>query len=266
MNILDDILASKRKELDLHRRQIPLSELERKAGEAGPCRSLKAALLDPSATGIIAEFKRKSPSRGWIHQEAGAGTIARSYAAHGASAMSVLTDLPYFGGSPKDLAEARSSCGIPVLRKDFIIDPYQIYESRVMGADAILLIASCLDAVTVRTLALLSRSLGMETLLEVHRAGELEKLDEAVTLVGVNNRDLTSFRVDIRLSLELSGQIPRSRVKVTESGISDPAAAWSLIQAGYQGLLIGETFMRDPDPGACLGSFVQELEQQKLKV
>jgi len=266
MNILDDIIASKRKELVRSRQQIPLSELEWRAREAGPPRSLKDALLDSPRSGIIAEFKRKSPSRGWIHQGALAGKVAKSYADHGASAVSVLTDFPYFGGSPDDLAEAKSACSLPVLRKDFIIDPYQVYESRVMGADALLLIAACLDAETVRTLALLSRSLGMETLLEVHGADELEKLDGAVTLIGVNNRDLTSFRVDIRLSLELSRLIPQDRVKVAESGISDPEAAWSLRQAGYQGLLIGEVFMRDPDPGACLGSFIRELEKKKQEV
>jgi len=264
MNILEEIVGVKRLEITAAKQLVPETELERRVLACGKVRSLKASLLDPLRTGIIAEFKRRSPSKGILNDSADLGMVARQYAAHGASAVSVLTDKTFFGGSNEDIQKARDACEIPILRKEFILEEYQVLQSRTLGADAILLIAACLRPSEVLRLAILARALGMETLLEVHSANELDRICPEIDLVGVNNRDLGSFRVDIGCSLSLISKIPADKGKVTESGISDPATLQSLRQAGYQGFLIGERFMKERDPGLAFARFTALLKETTI--
>lgn len=256
MNILAEILANKKRELALRRERYPQapSPVSRRYI------SLKAALISPGASGIIAEFKRRSPSRGWLFPEGNAGSTARAYEAGGACGMSVLTDEVYFGGSLEDLRQARQSCGLPLLRKDFIIDEYQVFEAQAMGADIILLIAECLDRDRIRDLAVLAHALGLEVLLELHGASQLDKICPEVDLVGINNRNLETFEVDIRNSLELAPRIPREFIRVAESGISTQQSILELRNQGFDGFLLGEHFMKQRDPGMALGLFVAGLK------
>jgi indole-3-glycerol phosphate synthase len=213
--------------------------------------------LNPEKTGIIAEFKRKSPSRGVINADVSIEEVTTGYFRSGASALSILTDNAFFGGSESDLTRARELNSIPILRKDFILDEYQIIEARAMGADAILLIAAVLSAAEVLQLARFARSLEMQVLLEIHGRTELDRLCEYVDMVGVNNRDLNTFEVDMAVSLELAGEIPSGFVKVSESGITSPLVVKKLKSAGFQGFLIGENFMRAPDPVLAFSDFVK---------
>jgi indole-3-glycerol phosphate synthase len=259
VNILDEIIRTKKLWLQARKSDMPLGKLQRLVASAPPVISLKGSLLDPRKSGIIAEFKRKSPSRGFINRSADAGKTVNAYAALGASAISVLTDEPYFGGSLLDLAAARNACQIPILRKEFIIDPYQVFESRAGGADAILLIAACLDRGEIANLASLAHSLGLEILLEVHDDSELDKISGNVDMVGVNNRDLNTFVVDLQHSFDLVDQIPPGKLKVTESGISNPETVIALKKAGFDGFLIGESFMRHENPGVAFREFALQL-------
>lgn len=267
MNILDKIVERKKVEVAERKVQTPVQELEKAAYFSRKTYSLSQALL-VSSPGIIAEFKRKSPSKGVINAEADVQATTTGYVQAGAAALSVLTDIDFFNGSDENLKIARQHHECPILRKDFTIDAYQITEAKAIGADAILLIAAILSSQQVRDLAAHARSLGLEVLLEVHNAEELEQtaLDDAIAphinVVGVNNRNLKSFEVSIDTSIELAAMMPQDMVKISESGISDPENIVRLMTHGYQGFLIGETFMKQSDPALACGNFIKSLKEK----
>ncbi|HEV2355983.1 MAG TPA: indole-3-glycerol phosphate synthase TrpC [Puia sp.] len=260
MNILDKIIAHKRVEVAARKTAVPVAVLEKSAFFYRTALSLKAALRDTGSTGIIAEFKRRSPSRGVINETADAGQVTRGYVAAGATCLSVLTDNHFFGGSESDLATARAN-EVPILRKEFIIDEYQILEARAIGADVVLLIAACLPPQEVRRLSVFARGLGLEVLLEIHSEEELAHICDETAIVGVNNRDLRTFTVDIERSILLSRRIPAGKLLVAESGISRVETILQLRAVGFRGFLIGESFMKEADPAAALTSFVANLRQ-----
>ncbi|HEY6900548.1 MAG TPA: indole-3-glycerol phosphate synthase TrpC [Puia sp.] len=258
MNILEKIVAFKREEVEARKKKTPVKELERMLGFSREVFSLRHFLTDPARTGIIAEFKRRSPSKGIINDQVTVEAVTRGYTAAGASCLSVLTDEQFFGGTSEDLRQARANA-IPILRKDFMIDEYQIVEARAIGADVILLIAACLTPAEVRRLAAFAVSLGLEVLLEIHTEEELEHICDETPIVGVNNRDLKTFTVDVERSIRLSRKIPSGKLLVAESGINEVATILHMKKAGFQGFLVGEHFMKEKDPGAAFGAFVREL-------
>ncbi len=261
MNILDKIIADKRKEVDLKKSLITISQLEASVMMEHTSASL-AALLRKSNTGIIAEHKRRSPSKSVINQNLNVQDVAKGYADAGVCGMSVLTDGKYFGGSLDDLVLARAAVNIPLLRKEFIIDEYQIVEAKAYGADVILLIAAILSREEIKTLSELAKSLGLDVLLEVHNEEELQKsIMPSLDMLGVNNRNLKTFEVSLDTSKTLSEQIPDDFVKVSESGISTIGAIQELKEFGYQGFLIGENFMKTDDPGASAKIFIDGLKK-----
>jgi indole-3-glycerol phosphate synthase len=262
MNILDKIIAAKREEIAERMEETPLSILTQKPYFKEACYSIRKALNDKNSTGIIAEHKRKSPSLGWIREHSDVAEVAQGYALAGAAAMSVLTDEPFFGGSLSDLQRARRTVSIPLLRKDFIIDEYQLFEAKAYGADLILLIAECLTKEKVKNLAETAKNLGLEVLLEMHDAEGLDKICDAVTCVGVNNRNLKNFNVSIQTSIDLAAQIPNSFVKVAESGISKPDTIAQLRGYGFEGFLIGEAFMKTDDPSLAIENFINQMAKQ----
>ena len=221
--------------------------------------SLRQFLLDDSKTGIIAEFKRKSPSKGIINGNADVIKITNTYSTFGASGLSVLTDENFFGGSKDDLIKARIN-NTPILRKDFMIDAYQFYEAKAIGADVILLIAACLSVQQVKEFAALSKELGLEVLLEIHNEEELEHICDDVDFVGVNNRNLKTFEVDINTSLQLFPHIPKDKLAIAESGISNVDTIVTLKQAGFKGFLIGENFMKAANPADVFKAFTKALQ------
>lgn len=259
MNILDKIVAHKRLEVERNRNAVPPAKLETSTYFNRNTLSLKKTLLDDNSTGIIAEFKRQSPSKGVINGKANVVDVTTAYAANGAAALSVLTDANFFGGSNEDLTRARVN-SIPILRKDFIIDEYQLLEAKSIGADVILLIAACLSPAEVKRLAAFAKRLQLEVLLEIHNAQELEHICEDCDIVGVNNRDLKYFSVDIERSVELADKIPSGKVKISESGISDTDTILRLRASGFKGFLIGENFMKQADPAIAFASFVKHLK------
>jgi indole-3-glycerol phosphate synthase len=259
MTILDEIISYKRVEVDQARKTIPAARLEKSKFFRRNTLKLKDYLTHTNKTGIIAEFKRKSPSKGIINADVTVEEVTTGYFRSGASALSILTDENYFGGTPGDLKRARELNPIPILRKDFIVDEYQIIEARAWGADAVLLIAAALDVPTTKKLACFAGSLELQVLLEVHSAEELDHLNEHVHLVGVNNRDLKTFTVDTELSVQLAPKIPIEFTKISESGIASPFTVKKLKDCGYQGFLIGESFMRTPDPAVAFSDFVKRL-------
>jgi len=260
MTILDQINENKRTEIAEAKSQVSAEELMVSPYFKRKTNSLKAALLAEGANGVIAEFKTKSPSKGVINETAEASEITAAYVAAGASGLSVLTDDRFFGGSFENLAKARfANHETPILRKDFMLDPYQIYEARAHGADVILLIAESLTKELLLELTLKAKELGLEVLVEVHSSGELEKLNPQVDLVGVNNRNLKTFEVDVQTSVRLSKLIPDQFVKISESGISDPESIAQLRAAGFKGFLIGETFMKTDDPGKACKEFIEKI-------
>ncbi|WP_423148764.1 indole-3-glycerol phosphate synthase TrpC [Rubrolithibacter danxiaensis] len=261
MNILDKIVLKKREEIKESRKEISIIELEESELFHRPCYSLRDFILDPSKTGIIAEFKRASPSKGIINDKVSVQEVTRGYAAAEASALSVLTDNSFFGGHKQDLTAARKANSIPVLRKDFMLDEYQVIEAKAWGADVILLIAAILEPKEILQLGRLAKSLGMSVLLEVHNKEELSRsICEYVDAVGVNNRNLTDFTVSVQHSYDLAPLIPDEFIKVSESGISDPQTIKELKTAGFQGFLIGENFMKEEDPGEAISAFVRKLK------
>lgn len=262
MNILDNIVAHKKTEVALHRQKFPIAVLESSIYFDRQAHSLSEAVGRAPGPGIIAEFKRRSPSAGEIRAGASVQEITAGYMEAGAAALSVLTDKQFFGGSNGDLSEARHFSTGPILRKDFVIDEYQLIEAKAIGADAILLIAACLSVPGCRELARFARSLGLEVLLELHDAAELSHVNEYVNAVGVNNRNLKTFEVSLATSFDIAERLPSELLKVTESGINDPAAAADLLHAGYKGFLIGEHFMRQPDPGAACRDFIQRVNDR----
>lgn len=259
MNILDTIVAQKKKEVAERKQQVTVAELEKGRFFANETLSLKAFLLDPAKTGIIAEFKRKSPSKGIINNQVTVEEVTRAYAQHGASGISVLTDQEFFGGSLDDLLAATIN-EVPLLRKDFMIDEYQLVEAKAYGAEVILLIAACLTPAEVKTMAGVAKGLGLEVLLEIHNEEELGHICEAVDLVGVNNRNLKTFTVSIDTSLALINKIPKEKPAVAESGISDVDTIVTLRQAGFTGFLIGENFMKQASPSIAFADFVNQLK------
>lgn len=259
MNILDTIIAKKKIEVEKRKRSKTISELEKMIFFKNETFSFKEFLLRKDRTGIIAEFKRKSPSKGIINSCSFAADVTRDYVKHGASAVSVLTDEEFFGGSLNDLMEARIN-DIPILRKDFIIDEYQIIESKSYGADIILLIAACLSKDEVKKFSAFAKNLGLKVLLEIHNENELEHICDEADVVGINNRDLKSFNVDLNHSIELCKKIPADKIKISESGIDEVKTIRFLKQNGFSGFLIGEKFMKEKDPGKAFADFVKELK------
>ena len=252
MTLLDRILEVKRGEIAAARRRLPDAELEKRARAAGTPRGFVAALRKKRPA-VIAEIKRASPSKGVLRSQFDPAEIAKSYEKCGAACMSVLTDVQFFQGSPEHLTQARSACALPALRKDFVIDPYQVMESRALGADCILLIAACLAEAQMREFEALAQALGMAVLVEVHDAAELEvALALRTPLVGINNRNLRSFETRLETTLELLPRIPADRIVVTESGIGSSADVARLRERGVHTFLVGEAFMRAPDPGKAL--------------
>lgn len=259
MTILDQINAEKRIFVERQKETIPVKELEKSHFFAQPTNSMSLALVSPGASGIIAEFKRKSPSKGIINDQVMIEEVTKSYHLNGASGLSVLTDEPYFGGSFTDFDKARrANPQVPMLRKDFMIDEYQVIEAKSMGADIILLIAASLSPKEIKTLSELAQSLGMEVLLEVHDREELERsLMDSITIVGVNNRNLKNFaEQNVEASKELSNLIPDQFIKISESCISDSRMMDELKTFNYKGFLIGERFMKTKDPGKALKDFL----------
>ena len=243
-DILQEIVAQKLLELERMRARKP---------------SLREALL-ASSTGIIAEFKRKSPSKGWIKEKGRADVIPLSYQQNGAAALSILTDKQYFGGHDRFITEARQSgVTIPVLYKNFVIDEFQLYEAALCGASAVLLIAACLSKQACGTLLHKAHELGLEVLLEMHGEAELEYAELQPDLCGINNRNLGSFVTNVENSFRLAERLPKDAVKVSESGISSPQTIRELRQVGFRGFLIGETFMKTADPGLTLKQFIEQL-------
>jgi len=243
-DILQEIVAHKRQELEQMRAKKP---------------SMREALL-ASPTGIIAEFKRRSPSKGWIKEKGRADIIPLSYQQNGAAALSILTDEHYFGGSDDFIRQARQSgVTLPVLYKNFVIDEAQLYAAALCGASAVLLIAACLSKAECKRLLDKAHSLGLEVLLEMHAEHELEYAELEPDLCGINNRNLGSFVTDVENSFRLAELLPKDAVKVSESGISNPDTVKALRQAGFRGFLIGENFMKAPDPGLSLHEFINQL-------
>ena len=259
MNILDTIIEFKKSEVSNKKSAVSVAELQSSEFFQRKILSMKQALLDENKTGIIAEFKRRSPSKGVINDDADIVKVTLAYAKNGASGLSVLTDNNFFGGCAQDLEKARLN-QVPILRKDFIIDEYQVTETKAMGADVILLIAACLNPAEVKNLAGLARSLHLEVLLEIHNEIELDHICDEIDLVGVNNRDLKTFEVDIERSIALAKRIPADKIKIAESGISTIENILQLRRNGFRGFLIGEYFMKQPDPAIAFAEFVKQLK------
>lgn len=259
-NILDEIMAHKRQEVAARRELYPVKLLEQSPFFETPTVSLSRYVKRPDLSGIIAELKRRSPSQGDIHPYLDVERVSIGYMQAGASALSVLTDQHYFGGSNEDLTLARQMNFCPILRKEFIFDEYQIVEARSIGADAILLIAACLSPAEIERLAAFAHSLGLEVLMEVHSREELQRsLNEHLDLVGVNNRDLKTFQVNVHTSLELGPEIPDEFTKVAESGLSDPREVIRLLAAGFEGFLMGQRFMETSQPEKACARFIEQL-------
>lgn len=255
-DILNTILARKVEEIQQRSRVRPLEDMRARALQQPPTRGFVDAIRRKHAAGeaaVIAEVKKASPSKGLIRRDFHPAQIARSYEAGGAACLSVLTDVDFFQGSNLYLGEARAACSLPVLRKDFTIDPYQVYEARVIGADAILLIVAALEDGQMVEMANLAMELGMDVLVEVHDIDELERaLQTDCELIGVNNRNLRTFEVSLDTTLELQNAVPRDRTLVTESGIATQVDVAKMRAAGVQTFLVGESFMREAEPGAAL--------------
>ena len=259
-NILNTIVSYKREEVEKAKRAKPVIVLEAMDLFSRPTFSLSQFLKTAGNSGIIAEFKRRSPSRGLINDSAAVADTAAAYAKGGAAAISVLTDGPSFGGSLEDLVGARVA-HVPLLRKEFIIDEYQIIEAKAHGADVILLIAAILTPAEVKLFAKVAHSIGLETILEVHDETELAHITPLLNVIGVNNRNLKTFSVDLALSHHLASLLPKNQLKISESGIHSTEDIAYLKRAGYNGFLIGENFMKQADPGEAFSRFVQEIKQ-----
>ncbi len=260
MNILDKIVLNKKKEVARAKSRTSYTRLEESEFFSRNCHVFKDFLLDPNRTGIIAEFKRKSPSKGIINDKVSVKEVTNAYADAGASALSVLTDRNFFMGKKADLLSARKANNIPVLRKDFMIDEYQIVEAKSLGADIILLIAAILTPAEIQQFAALAKSLSLNVLLEVHNLEELERsIDHNLDAIGVNNRNLADFSVSVDTSYQLAPHIPAEFLKISESAISNPETIKQLKIAGFNGFLIGENFMKQEDPGKAIREFVSEL-------
>lgn len=280
MDILSEIIAHKRTEVELQKQSVSPEQLREQVqklmgSSSAPRHSMRQALAS-SPTGIIAEFKRRSPSKGWIYETAKAEEIPAAYETAGASALSILTDEKFFGGSLRDISTARPLVDIPILRKDFIIDEYQLLQARIVGADAVLLIAACLTQKECSTLTTQAHALGLEVLLEIHNPSELPYINKEVDMLGVNNRNLGTFVTDVKNSFRIARQLQQAigskkgasdvrnmPILVSESGISHPETIRSLRAAGFRGFLIGEAFMKNDHPGDTLKDFISPIISQK---
>lgn len=261
MNILDKIIEAKKAEIAHQKSVVSIEILKAIPDFDRECISLKNNLLKKDSSGVIAEFKQQSPSKGIINASAKVEEVTRGYADAGAACLSVLTEPKFFGGSQANLIKAReTNPEIPILRKDFMIDPYQLVEAKAYGADLILLIAECLGKEQAEMLAKEAKSLGMEVLMEIHNEEELAKLNDFVDIVGINNRDLRTFEVDIETSVRLGKMIPDRFVKISESGLSGAKEIHYLRENGFKGFLIGETFMKTDNPGEACRKFIEELK------
>ena len=256
MTILDEIVRFKRIEVEKRMQARSLSELENSVQFPRKTLSISAALKN--TTGIIAEFKRKSPSKGVINANADVETVTKGYAKHGAAALSILTDENFFGGSFQDIEKVRS-LKIPILQKDFLIEEYQVIEAKAIGADAILLIAACLTPAQVQRLATVARSIGLEVLLELHDETEMKHLCDEISLVGINNRNLKNFAVDVEQSFRMADKLPTNKMKIAESGITSHHTVKLFREKGFDGFLIGEHFMKDRDPVKAFKKFIDAL-------
>jgi len=261
MSILDNIIQYKKTEVQKNKQRAPVIELEKKEFFSRETISMRRSLLDNASTGIIAEFKRRSPSKGDINAHADVTKVTSAYAKGGAAAISVLTDEHFFGGSEADLVKARI-LDIPILRKDFIIDPYQIVEARAMGADVILLIAAALTPKAVQELSAFAKRLELEVLLEIHDEDEIHHVCDEVDFVGINNRNLKTFEVDIDRSLRMATMLPHDKLKIAESGIDAVETINLFRENGFNGFLVGEFFMKQQDPGEVFRKFVEQLTIQ----
>ncbi|MGJ1432255.1 indole-3-glycerol phosphate synthase TrpC [Sphingobacterium spiritivorum] len=260
MTILDKIVERKKTEVAEAKTKVPLEKLENYPLFGRSCYVLRDSILHPERTGIIAEYKRASPSKGLINGISSVTEVVSGYQAAGASAISVLTDTDFFKGTLDDLTEARKALTIPLLRKEFIVDKYQIAEAKAYGADIILLIAACLTAEEILDLSTYAKQLGLNVLLEVHNEEELNRsIFDTIDAIGVNNRNLKDFSVSLDHSYDLVNKIPSQYIKVSESGISDPETIKKLKEAGFQAFLIGENFMKTENPSLAIANFVKEL-------
>jgi len=260
MTILDKIVERKRVEVTQAKAKVTIEELQKYAMFDRVCYSLKESVTAPDRTGIIAEYKRASPSKGLINGTSTVTEVVTGYQQAGASAVSVLTDNDYFKGSLEDLTEARNALTIPLLRKEFIVDKYQITEAKAYGADIILLIAACLSPDEIRDFSTHAKQLGLNVLLEVHNEEELiPNIMDTIDAIGVNNRNLKDFSVSLAHSYDLVDKIPKEFIKVSESGISNPKTIKELKDIGFQAFLIGENFMKTPNPSQSIADFVKEL-------
>lgn len=265
MNILEQIVDNKRAEVKERSELYPIKLLERSISYQAQPLSLAKYILRGDLSGIIAEFKRKSPSKGLINEFAKPETVCLKYMQGGASALSVLTDTKYFGGSNEDLSTARKFNYCPILRKDFIISDYQIHEARSIGADAILLIAEVLTDAELKVFSSLAHSLGMEVLFEIHDMESINRLPSEAKLIGINSRNLKDFSVNQEHSINLIKQLPESSIKIAESGVNSPEMLINLKKAGFNGFLIGERFMRDPNPGKACAQFIGKVKELEMK-
>lgn len=257
-DILEEIIAHKRIEIARQKEAIGMKQLIDRCDLSAPSVSMRAS-LDASPTGIIAEFKRRSPSKGWIKEKGDVSLVPMGYERAGASALSILTDEAFFGGTLKDIQVARPLVKLPILRKDFILDEYQLYQAKAVGANAVLLIAACLSVEACKTLAEKAHDLGLEVLLEIHQEQELDYIGPHIDMVGVNNRNLGTFHTDVANSFRLIESLPKELLKVSESGISQPSTIRALREVGYRGFLIGETFMKTEQPENTLNEFIKQL-------
>ncbi|MDG1743439.1 MAG: indole-3-glycerol phosphate synthase TrpC [Polaribacter sp.] len=261
MTILEKIIAFKKKEIAKIKAEVPVKKLVESPSFGRTVFSLKKSLLEVGSTGIIAEFKRQSPSKGIINDKATIADVTNGYLDANVAAQSILTDTSFFGGTMADLMEARNiNQQKPILRKDFIVDGFQIVESKAIGADVILLIAACLTEKELKNYGQLATDLGMEVLYEVHTQQDLNKINDLDDkIIGINNRNLKTFEVDLEHSIKLASQIPATCLKISESGISDPRIISGLKEYGFQGFLIGENFMNQENPGEACQAFINQI-------
>ena len=260
MNVLDKIIVYKKQEVAQLKREVLIEKLVKSPGFKRTPLSLKESLIANGSTGIIAEFKRQSPSKGIINDKVSVVDVTQGYLEANVAAQSILTDTHFFGGTILDLMQARSVNEItPILRKDFIVDGFQIVEAKAIGADVILLIAACLTKEELKNYGKLAEDLGLEVLYEVHNQEDLDKIELNNKIIGINNRNLKTFEVDLEHSIKLASQIPNSCIKVSESGISDPRIVTGLKEYGFQGFLIGENFMKTEDPGFACQEFISQI-------
>jgi len=261
MNILDKIIAHKKQEVALLKKEVMVEKLVKSPNFNRTPISLKKSLLKIGSSGIIAEFKRQSPSKGIINDTASVVEVTKGYMEANIAAQSILTDLDFFGGNVLDIMQARSvNDSIPILRKDFIVDGFQIVEAKAIGADVVLLIAACLTKEELKNYGQLAEDLGLDVLYEVHNQEELDKLNLDHKIIGINNRNLKTFKVDLEHSIQLANQIPDSCIKISESGLSDPRIITGLKEYGFQGFLIGENFMKTENPGLACKEFINQIK------